>query len=329
MPMNEIKFSSVFQDEFVSLISVKRAMGFKYETDALTFARIDKFFCSNSLSVKQISKEICDLWCRKRSYESDSNHCSRVSSFRVFCKYIQSLGYPVYAPPKGLTKHPPKYDAHIFTDEELGRFFRAVDASKSVPSECPYRAVVMPVFFRILYTSGMRVSELRLARLKDVNLDKGYIRVLQGKNHKDRLVPIHPDLVTKCIYLKEQIHQTSPEDEFFFMIRPRCEMKLFNVYHNFRRYLDKAGIPHTGHGPRVHDFRHTYCVNLLRKWIKEGKDLMVYLPYMRTMLGHETFEETAYYLKLTAAVFPSISESLDRAFPDVIGEVVFNEYEYY
>ncbi|WP_026508615.1 tyrosine-type recombinase/integrase, partial [Butyrivibrio sp. MC2013] len=222
-----------------------------------------------------------------------------------------------------------KYDAHIFTDDELERFFKAVDASKSVPSECPYRALVMPVFFRILYTSGMRVSELRLAKLRDVNLDEGYIRVRQGKNQKDRLVPIHPKLVEKCIYLKSQIHQSSSEDEFFFMIRPGCEMKLFNVYHNFRRYLEKAQIPHTGRGPRVHDFRHTYCVNLLRKWAGEEKDLMAYLPYMRTMLGHESFEETAYYLKLTAAAFPSIRESLDKAFPDVIGEVVFDEFEYY
>ena len=56
---------------------------------------------------------------------------------------------------------------------------------------------------------------------------------------------------------------------------------------------------------------------------------MVYLPYMRTMLGHETFEETAYYIKLTAATFPSIRDSLDKAFPNIIEEVVFNEHEYY
>lgn len=327
--MKEVEFNSVFQDEFINLISLKRAIGFKYETDVSAFKRIDKFFCDSGLSEKQISKELCDLWCRKRSYERDSNHCSRVSGFRVFCKYIQSLGYQVYVPPRDLTKQPPKYDVHIFTDDELERFFRVVDTSQSVPSECPYRALVMPVFFRILYTSGMRVSELRLARLGDVNLEEGYIHVRQGKNHKDRLVPIHPDLVKKCISLKEQIHQTSSKDEFFFMLRPEREMKLFNVYHNFRRYLDKAGIPHTGHGPRVHDFRHTYCVNLLRKWTEEGKDLMVYLPYMRTMLGHETFEETAYYLKLTAAAFPSIRDSLDKAFPDIIREVTFSEHEYY
>ncbi len=168
--MKEVKFNSVFQDEFINLISLKRAIGFKYETDALAFKRIDTFFCDSGLSEKQVSKELCGRWCRKRSYESDSNHCSRVSSFRVFCKYIQSLGYQAYVPPRGLTKHPPRYDAHIFTDDELERFFRVVDASQSVPSECPYRALVMPVFFRILYTSGMRVSELRLAKLGDVSM---------------------------------------------------------------------------------------------------------------------------------------------------------------
>ena len=38
-------------------------------------------------------------------------------------------------------------------------------------------------------------------------------------------------------------------------------------------YLEQADISHTGKGPRVHDFRHAYCVNLLRKWVDEGKIL--------------------------------------------------------
>ena len=106
-------------------------------------------------------------------------------------------------------------------------------------------------------------------------------------------------------------------------------MTLGNIYKNFRKYLVKAGISHTGHGPRVHDFRHTYCVNLLLKWSREEKDLMAYLPYMRTMLGHESFDETAYYLKLTTDAFPFIRDSLKKSFPSMIGEVVINEQEYY
>ena len=113
------------------------------------------------------------------------------------------------------------------------------------------------------------------------------------------------------------------------MIRPGQPMSLVNVYHNFRRYLIKASISHTGKGPRVHDFRHTYCVNLLLKWTSEEKELMAYMLYMRTMLGHEGFEETAYYLKLTAEAYPSVRTRLEQAFPNVIEEVSFDEREYY
>lgn len=327
--MDDPGFKSVFRDEFCGLITLKQSLGFKYEAEAAAFLRIDTFFCQHQLTEKRLSKELCDHWCQKRSYESAANHAHRISSLRVFCKYLSSVGIPAYIPPHGLTRHPEKYDAHIYTPEELERFFTVVDASRSVPSECPYRALVMPVFFRILYTSGMRVSELRLAKIRDIDLVNGCIRVLSGKNQKDRLVPIHPDLVSRCVELKDQIHSGSPEDEFFFMVRPGREMTLQNLYHNFRRYLDKAGIPHTGRGPRIHDLRHTYCVNLLLKWSKEGKDLLAYLPYMRTMLGHESFEETAYYLKLTSAAFPFVREHLEAAFPDIIQEVAFHEHEFY
>ena len=50
---------------------------------------------------------------------------------------------------------------------------------------------------------------------------------------------------------------------------------------------------------------------------------------MRTMLGHESFEESAYYLKLTAEAYPFIRESLARSFPSVIGEVSFSDHEFY
>ena len=56
--------------------------------------------------------------------------------------------------------------------------------------------------------------------------------------------------------------------------------------------------------------------------------MYAYIPYMRTMLGHESFEETAYYLKLTASLFPMIREKLDIGYPDIIEEVRFNEKEY-
>lgn len=327
--MDEPVYSSAFKKEFGDLVGLKRALGFKYESEASMFRRIDLFFIGNGLTDKYVPKELCSLWCRKRSHESVTTQAIRISAMRVFSRYLNDMGIPAYIPPKGITRKPARYDAHIYTDEELEKFFAEVDRSHSVPSECPYRGDIMPVFFRILYTSGMRVSELCLARVRDVNLTEGYITVHGAKNHKERLVPIHPHLTGRCLEVKGKIHQASADDEYFFMVRPGQPMTRGNVYRNFRRYLEKAGISHTGHGPRVHDFRHTYCVNLLRKWTDEGKDLMAYLPYMRAILGHEGFGETAYYLKLTAGRFPYIKEQLKMSFPDLIKEAAIDEHEFY
>jgi hypothetical protein len=53
-------------------------------------------------------------------------------------------------------------------------------------------------------------------------------------------------------------------------------------------------------------FRHAYCIYRLKAWVEEDRDHMVLIPMMRTYLGHQTFNETVYYLRLIADVFPNI-----------------------
>jgi site-specific recombinase XerD len=98
----------------------------------------------------------------------------------------------------------------------------------------------------------------------------------------------------------------SSTEDYFFPAPGGKPMTIGNVYKNFRKFLWQAGISHNGrgHGPRVHDFRHTYAVHCLKKWVEQEKDLAAYLPILKTYLGHDSFEETAYYLRLTADVFP-------------------------
>ena len=327
--MNKKSYKSVFKQEFADLVELKRASGYLYNHNEEAFLQLDAFFIENNLSDKVITKELSDLWSKKRDYEKVSNQLKRISCLRVFCKYLNDIGIKAYIYPKVKMSKVKKYEPHIYSDEEIKKFFFYVDQSNSVQDTCPFRKDVMPIFFRVLYTSGLRVSELRLIKIKNINLQDGVLTILNAKNKKERLVPIHPKLLEKCRDLKAKIHTNSNDEEYFFMIRPGVAMSLVNVYHNFRRYLEKAGIPHTGEGPRVHDFRHTYCVNILRKWVNEGKDLMAYLPYLRTMLGHETFHETAYYVKLTSERFPYIKDRMKQSFPDLIREVDADDGEFY
>ena len=136
--MNKETYNSIFQKEIHDLIELKRALGFSYESETGSLRRIDTFLCENNLSEKCITKELCDLWCRKRTYETVTNQASRTSIMRVFCRYLNDIGIPAYIPPRGITKKRIRYDAHIYTDEELQGFFDVVDKSKSVPDSCPY-----------------------------------------------------------------------------------------------------------------------------------------------------------------------------------------------
>ena len=86
--MSKEIYNSIFQQEIRDLIELKLALGFSYEAEAGSLRRIDTFLCRNALSEKYITKELCDLWCKKRTYETVTNQASRISIMRVFCRYL-------------------------------------------------------------------------------------------------------------------------------------------------------------------------------------------------------------------------------------------------
>ena len=112
-----------------------------------------------------------------------------------------------------------QYAAHIYSRDELKRFFEAIDELPSLPTKCPYRHLVLPLYFRILYSTGMRLSELRLAKVRDFNLRDGYITIHGGKNNKDRIVPLHPKLLSRCEDLKKSfIRRVRLMNSFCFIV---------------------------------------------------------------------------------------------------------------
>jgi integrase/recombinase XerD len=73
--------------------------------------------------------------------------------------------------------------------------------------------------------------------------------------------------------------------------------------------------------------RHTFAVHCLKRWVKEEKDLNVYYPYLRVYMGHTLFRYTAYYLRLTADLYPDITEKLEKSLAGVIPSIGGDECE--
>jgi integrase len=185
----------------------------------------------------------------------------------------------------------------------------------------------MPVFFRLLFECGLRCSEARLLVVGDVNLEQGCLTIRQSKNRNSRLVLVSASMLNRLKNYAQAVHPLQQEGAFFSPQAAGRPMTLGNVYKNFRRFLWRAGISHMGQGPRVHDFRHTFAVYRLKAWAQQSKDLMAMLPVLKTYMGHDSFHETAYYLRMTADVFPDIRMRLEATFGDIIPSLGGSFYE--
>jgi integrase/recombinase XerD len=119
---------------------------------------------------------------------------------------------------------------------------------------------------------------------------------------------------------------TSPAD-YYFRNKKGTPLTRDVVYKAYRKLLWKARISHGGRGkgPRLHDFRHAFCVHTLEKQIKDGLDLYVTLPILAVYVGHKSVRATQRYVRLTAEAYPDLIEKVSQKCAYVFPEVV--DYE--
>jgi integrase len=311
--MREREFKSVFGTFMEGLIQEKRALGYKYETAERRYHEMDGFFFRTGVKEPALTKELVLLYTEKRPNETKQTRNNRIGAIRELAKYMSRTGNEAFIyPPLPAGSYAKKYVPHIFTNQELALIFQAADREGNI-NECNKRYAVI---FRILYSTGMRVNELMHLKFKDINFETGTFFIRQAKNNKDRMIPVHRVTLN---YLQNYLTKYRPdisEEEYIFTNNLGTSLSDSTVYSHFRKCLWKAGIHHGGRrkGPRVHDFRHTYCVHCLRNWVKQGQDINALMPYLCAYVGHSDTRCTEYYLRLTAELYPDIVARFERYF---------------
>lgn len=326
--VKEFVFQSPFQEFIRGMIRQKHSLGYKYDSSARTLYKFDQFCLTYGCTEPVLSKELVDAWNQKRPNEALATMRNRVIVVRQLAMYMSRLGIQAYALPKNTIPKESQYIPHIFSNDELAAFFKQTDACHYC-AEVPNRHWIMPLLFRMLYGCGLRISEALNLKVRDVDLRTGVLTIIDGKFNKDRLVPLSEDLLHRCHDYMKQVHMFSDDNAYFFPAPNGQAVSKGNVYKNFRKFLWKARISHGGwgKGPRVHDFRHTFSVHCLRRWVLEGKDLTAYLPVLKTYLGHHSFSDTSQYLRLTAELYPDITAKVEHAFGHVIPAVGGDDLE--
>jgi integrase len=326
--MTEFAYNSPLKEFIQGMIRQKHSLGYKYDSSPRLLYQLDQFCLAYGCTEPILSKELVQIWSQKRPNEAHASMQHRAGIIRQLALYMTQIGVHAYVLPKNITPKGSAYIPYIFSNHELAAFFNQVDSCHYC-TEVPYRHWIMPLLFRILYGCGLRVSEALHLKVRDVNLLTGVLTIWDGKFNKDRLVPLSTELLERCHAYVKQIHMFSEPDDYFFPSPNKQPITIGNIYKNFRKFLWKARISHGGwgKGPRVHDFRHTFCVHCLKNWVLEGKDLAAYLPVLKTYLGHHSFRDTSQYLRLTAELYPDITAKVEYAFGHVIPAMGGDGYE--
>ena len=301
-----------------TLIAARRAGGFRYDGQARVLGQFVEYCRRDGYADGSIIQEAVEGFLYGRHLKASTIRREEIV-LRDLAAHARQFGWPAWAPAT-LTRvkarhRPPPY---VFSDEEIRRLFGAIDTQPL--SEGFNRALVDPVLFRVLYATGLRISEALHLKLRDVDQERATLEVRDSKNRENRLVPVTRRLAaTLQAYIAAAHPDPEPAHCLFHTGDPATPPDKSTIYKRLRRYLADADIPHFAPGgPHIHSLRHGFAVQNLRRWAAEGSDLAVMLPYLSAYMGHADLRGTQYYLQLTADAYPEVAEMIQARFGYVI-----------
>lgn len=316
-----MRYNSAFGEYIEGLIAHKHAIGIKYEAAAEMLKQFDDFCLQNYSGDQQLTEKIVTHWATRKMNESVGSLHLRVTCVNQLAQYMSKVGVGAYVYPQCLLPKIPQYVPYIFSDDELERLFSVIDACQySVAA--PVRHLVLPVLFRMLYFCGLRFSEALTLKNKNVDLNKGLLQIYSSKSDDERIVPMSNELSSICMNYANLMQQKNPS-EYFFPSPQNTVYSQSAVRYSFMEFLWRANIAYggKGKGPRIHDLRHTFAVHSLRKWILCGKSAAAYAPILKTYMGHASFRETSYYLRLVSEMYPHITSQLENSLGELVPTV--------
>jgi integrase/recombinase XerD len=159
----------------------------------------------------------------------------------------------------------------------------------------------------------MRSGEaVRLAN-SDVDLAEGLITIRESKFGKSRVVPLHSTTVKSLAAYKARrdTFLNKVEAPRFFISESRGPIS--SPHESFRKIRRAAGLQENRNGisPRMHDLRHTFAVQTLLAWYRNGADVERNLPILSTFLGHSHIANTYWYLTSTPELLGAACERLE------------------
>lgn len=319
-------YYSGFADLIQMFINYRKASGVWNEASyGVSLQYFDRYCAENYPKNAELCQEMVDAWCAKRDTELNRTCNTRTRGVRAFIQYLQKRGLTTVTEPPKLIGEPLTYIPHAFTEEELSRFFHECD---NIPARENYsheifRKITCPVFFRLLYSSGIRTTEARLLRRQDVNLKYGVLDIQKSKGSDQHYVALHETMTDLLRQYDNQCEHMRPGRTYFFERTPNCPLPKTWVDYSFRDLWSKANG--TGSKAVAYDLRHNHAIQNINSWDEDSFDFSDKLHYLSKSMGHRRIASTFYYYSIVPRLAETVKEKTEQGFNEIVPEVCYEE----
>lgn len=300
-------FSSFLGAFLKDYIELRRAVGYRYLTQAQRFGALDRFLQTRpDLEGQDISVLARDWIAAART---DEQRWARQLACRELARAwarIDSSAPPLRPDPRLKSRVlAARRRPQVFTPDQIRRI---LETARAWPSpRAPLRSETLYTMVVLSYCAGLRIGELLRLDLGDLSLDEGTITVRDTKFFKSRRLPLSESALSALReYLRVRARRggrTGASAPLFWRQTGKGggRYSLVAMDSLMAKILRRAGLkPSTGcRGPRFHDVRHSFVHDRMVDWYRKGINPQSHLPYLATYLGHKDIYSTLTYLNAT------------------------------
>jgi integrase/recombinase XerD len=292
-------------------LTLRRALGFQLVAAGKLLEQFADF--ADTVGASTITTELALRWATLPSGGSVTWHGQRLGAVRCFARWLQTIDPATQVPPADLlsTSHPHRITPYLYSDTDITALITAAGQMRS-----PLAAATMRTFVGLVFTTGLRRGEALSLDRGDLDPATGVLSVRQAKFNKPRQLPLHASAVAALTDFADRRDRLCPHPRTAALLVSGTGNRLSasTVSQAFRDLLHRSGIAQraTGRPPRIHDARHTFAVNTLLGWYRDGGDVQARLPLLSTYLGHGDPRHTYWYLQAAPELLALTAQRLEH-----------------
>jgi integrase len=316
--------STVFEHWAHRYVEHMKALGRRFFNEAWMINRLCRFLAENGAA--DLDQVLFEQWCITHQEMHANVRRAYQRVVRKFCLYRQRTEPDCFVPNASrFPQRRPSRAPVILGPSDVARLLQATDELR-IHGAVPLRPAMMRLAVVFLYTAGLRRGELVRLKLGDIDLTNGTAMIRDTKFYKSRLVPLSTDAQRELrTYLKQRLAAPWNVSAEAPLIGGHQHSHIIHEYSgnaidsSLRNLCIAAGVRDTdGRLPRVQDLRHSFAVQALLRWYRNGADVQSCLPRLAMYMGHVSIASTAYYLHWIPEIACTASRQFERRFGHLI-----------